>query len=52
MAEKYIKIHGKLIAVTEDIYYAYYHMGHQCRTQIEKEVRNRVASYDALDTEG
>lgn len=51
MAEKYIRIHGKLIAVNEDIYYAYYHMGRQRRTQAEKDGRNRVASYDALDTD-
>lgn len=51
MAEKYIRIHGKLIAVTEDVYYAYYHMGRQCRTQREKDGRRRIASYDALDTE-
>lgn len=51
MAEKYIKVRGKLVAVTEDIYYAYYHMARQCRTQAEKDRRNRVASYDALDTD-
>ena len=51
MAEKYIKIHGKLIAVTEEVYYTYYHMDRQRRTQVEKERRRRIASYDALDTE-
>lgn len=51
MAERYIRIHGKLIAVTEDVYYTYYHMGRQRRTQAEKDGRNRVASYDALDTD-
>ena len=51
MAEKYIKIRGKVIAVTDDVYYVYYHMGRQRRTQSEKEGRRRVASYDALDTE-
>lgn len=51
MAEKYIRINGKLVAVTEDVYYTYYHMGRQCRTQAEKDGRRRVASYDALDTE-
>lgn len=50
MAEKFIKIRGKLIAVTEDVYYTYYHMSRQRRTQAEKEERRRVASYDALDT--
>ncbi len=51
MAEKYIRISGKLVMVTEDVYYAYYHMGRQRRTQLEKDGRRQVASYDALDTE-
>ncbi len=51
MAERYIRICGKLVAVTEEIYYAYYHMGRQCRTQEEKDSRRRVTSYDALDTD-
>lgn len=51
MAEKHIKIRGKLIAVSEEVYYAYYHMGRQRLTQAEKESRRKVASYDALDTE-
>jgi len=51
MAEKYIRISGDLVEVTEDVYYAYYHMGRQCRTQMEKDGRRQVASYDALDTE-
>lgn len=42
---------GKLVAVTEEVYYAYYHMGRQRRTQVEKDGRRQVASYDALDTE-
>ena len=51
MAEKYIRICGKLVVVTDDVYYAYYHMGRQRRTQAEKDGRQRVASYDALDTD-
>ncbi len=51
MAEKYIRICGKLVAVTEEVYYTYYHMGRQRRTQAEKDGRRQVASYDALDTE-
>ncbi len=51
MAEKYIRICGKLVAVTEEVYYTYYHMGRQRRTQTEKDSRRQVASYDALDTE-
>lgn len=50
MAERYIKIRGRLIAVSEEVYYAYYHMSRQNRTQMEKDGRRRVASYDALDT--
>lgn len=50
MAEKYIKLHGELIAVTEEVYYTYYHMERQSRTQAEKDRRHRIASYDALDT--
>jgi len=51
MAERYIRIRGKLVAVTEEVYYTYYHMGRQCRTQAEKDSRRRIASYDALDTD-
>lgn len=51
MAEKYIRICGKLVAVTEEVYYTYYHMGRQRRTQAEKDGRRRIASYDALDTD-
>ena len=48
--EKYlIKIQGKLIEVSEDVYYAYFHMERQERTQEEKKQRNEVLSYDALD---
>ncbi len=51
MAEKYIRIRGELVAVSEEVYYTYYHMGRQRRTQIEKDGRRRIASYDALDTD-
>lgn len=48
--EKYmIKIQGELIEVSEDVYYAYFHMERQERTQDEKQQRNDVFSYDALD---
>ena len=48
--EKYmIKIQGDLIEVSEDVYYAYFHMERQERTQEEKQQRNDVFSYDALD---
>lgn len=43
--EKYlIKIQGKLIEVSEDVYYAYFHMERQERTQEEKKQRNEVMS--------
>ena len=51
MAEQYIRICGKLVAVTEEVYQTYYHMSHQRRTQAEKDGRHRTASYDALDTD-
>ena len=44
-----IKIQGKLIEVSEDVYYAYFHMERQERTQEEKQQRNEVLSYDTLD---
>lgn len=48
--EKYmIKIQGDLIEVTEDVYYAYFHMERQERTLDEKDQRNDVFSYDSLD---
>ena len=48
--EKYmINIQGKLIEVSEDVYYAYFRMERQERTQEEKQKRNEVMSYDALD---
>lgn len=50
--EKYmIKIEGKLIEVSHDVYYAYFRMDRQERGQEEKKQRNAVVSYDALDTE-
>ena len=51
--EKYmIKVEGKLVEVTPDVYYAYFRMERQERGQEEKKRRNVVVSYDALDTEG
>lgn len=50
MAEKYIRMHGRLIAVTDEVHYAYYHMSRQSRTQREKDRRHHTVSYDALDT--
>ena len=48
--EKYlIRLQGKLIEVSEDVYYAYFQMERQERSQEEKYQRNHVVSYDALD---
>ena len=48
--EKYmIKVEGKLVEVTPDVYYAYFRMERQERGQEEKKQRNEVLSYDALD---
>ena len=48
--EKYvINIHGKLIEVSEDVYYAYFRMERQERWQEEKKQAHEVVSYDALD---
>ena len=48
--EKYmIKVEGKLIEVTPDVYYAYFHMERQERWQEEKQQGHAVVSYDALD---
>ena len=48
--EKYlIRLQGKVIEVSEDVYYAYFQMERQERTQDEKHQRNHVVSYDALD---
>lgn len=48
--EKYlIKIQGKLIEVSEDVYYAYFRMERQERWQEEKKQEHDVLSYDALD---
>ena len=48
--EKYmVKIQGKLIEVSEDVYYAYFRMERQERWQEEKKQEHEVVSYDALD---
>lgn len=48
--EKYvIKIQGRLIEVSEDVYYAYFRMERKERWQEEKKVEHNVLSYDALD---
>lgn len=48
--EKYmIKVGGKLVEVTPDVYYAYFRMERQERWQEEKQQGHAVVSYDALD---
>lgn len=50
--EKYmIKVQGRLIEVSEDVYYAYFRMERQERWQEEKKQEHEVVSYDAMDTE-
>lgn len=50
--EKYmIKIQGRLIEVSEDVYYAYFRMERQERWQEEKKQEHEVVSCDAIDTE-
>ena len=48
--EKYIiKVEGKLVEVTPEVYYAYFRMERQERWQEEKKWEHGVVSYDALD---
>ena len=48
--EKYmIKVEGKLVEVTPEVYYAYFRMERQERWQEEKQQGHAVMSYDALD---
>lgn len=52
MAEKeryVINIQGRLIEVSEDIYYAYFRMERQERWQEEKKIEHKVISYDSFD---
>lgn len=45
----FIRLHGKEIEVSEDVYYAYYRMERQERWQEEKKQEHDVLSYDAMD---
>ena len=54
MAEKenyVIRVEGKLVEVSPEVYYTYFHMERQERGQEEKKQRNAVVSYDALDSD-
>jgi RNA polymerase sigma factor (sigma-70 family) len=50
-AKYIIEVEGKLVEVSEDVYYAYFRMERQERRQEEKKQEHGVVSYDALDTE-
>ena len=55
MADKkqfFIPIEGKLIEVEEKVYIAYYKMGRRERYLVERDQKNGVLSYDALDQDG
>ena len=45
----FIRLHGKKIEVSEDVYYAFYRMVRQERWQEEKKQEHDVVSYDAMD---
>lgn len=48
--DKYIiKVEGKLVKVTPEVYYAYFRMERQERGQEEKKRKHGVIFYDALD---
>ena len=49
--KKYIRVHGELVEVAEDVYYCYYSMARQEKTLTEKDARNKLSSYDSRDTE-
>lgn len=53
MAEKkyYIRVPEALVEVTEDVYTAFWTMDRHAKTLEEKDTRNHVFSYDALDTD-
>ena len=55
MADKeqfFIPIEGKLIEVEENVYIAYYKMGRRERYLVERDQKNGMLSYDALDQDG
>lgn len=51
MAEKYIKIRGELVAVTEEVYLAYYRQARKARFSCEKHQNQGVVSFQDLDTD-
>ena len=48
----YIRIRKELVEVTQDVYLEYYRAARREQAQKEKEMRQGVFSYDALDAEG
>lgn len=52
MERKYlVRIGAELVPVSEEVYRAYYTYARRERTLVEKDIRNRVVSYDALDSD-
>ena len=47
----YIRVKDTLVEVTHEVYLAFYRFERQERSQLEKEKRNHVLSYDAWDTD-
>jgi RNA polymerase sigma factor (sigma-70 family) len=50
-SEYVIKLHGKLIPVTEEVYREYYAMERHARYLQEKDARHGVVGFNALDTD-
>jgi len=51
MAERYIRVRGKLVAVTEEVYLAYYRQDRKARFSQEKDQNRGVVSFHNLDTD-
>ncbi len=51
MAERYIRIRGKLVEVTEDVYLSYYRQDRRARFSQEKHQKQGVVSFHDLDTD-
>lgn len=50
--EYHIRIHNALVTVTQEVYQAYYGSKRHEKTLQEKDQRNGVVSYNAIDTVG
>ncbi len=51
MAERYIRIHGKLVSVTDEVYLSYYRQDRKARFSQEKHQKQGVVSFHDLDTD-